>query len=349
LKKILTVIGARPQFIKSAPVSIALKQSNFNETLLHTGQHYDEKMSDVFFRELKLDSNYINLNTGSASHSVQTAKMLIGIEETVNEIKPDGIVVYGDTNSTLAASIVSSKEHIPLFHIEAGLRSFNKKMPEELNRIATDHFSDLLLCPTETAVRNLKNESITNGVYLTGDVMLDATKKFSAISCTIDLPKKFALLTIHRPQNVDHENFLKDLLEQLNQENFITLFPCHPRTVKKAKEIIEKFYLKNIKITEPFSYIEMLHTIKCCDFVITDSGGLQKEAMFLKKACITLRPDTEWVETIQYGWNTLTDQNLAKLHETIHNINNYEKRNCLLFGDGNASEKIASHLNNFYK
>jgi len=318
---VVTVVGARPQFIKAAVVSHALQLAGIEERIVHTGQHYDAEMSDVFFSELGISQPDVNLEVGSGSHASQTADMMTGFEEYLDSgSTPDWILVYGDTNSTLAASIVASKKGIPLAHVEAGLRSFNMRMPEEVNRIVTDRLSDFLFCPTSTAVDLLAKEGITRGVHMTGDVMLDATRSFAdkasrernLTSITELDADTFHLATIHRAENTDDPARLKAIIDALSRLDAPVLIPLHPRTRSKLDGSIIG---DNIRIISPVSYLSMLTLIGSCRKVLTDSGGLQKEAVWLGKQCITLRDETEWVETLENGWNRVVGANLDAILE----------------------------------
>lgn len=327
---IVSIVGARPQFIKLAPLSKVLREEGFKETIVHTGQHYDDNMSDIFFKELEIPEPDYNLGIGSGSHGEQTGKMLIAIEEVLMKRKPDLVIVYGDTNSTLAGALASSKLHIKLAHVEAGLRSFNKMMPEEINRIVTDHLSDILFCPTETAVKNLEKEGITKGVYLVGDIMFDALMYFSRISEekskileNLKLnPKEYYLLTIHRAENTDNYDRLKNILLAIAQFRRKVVFPIHPRTRSRIKEFNLDKYLdnENILLIDPVGYLDMISLEKNAFAIFTDSGGVQKEAFWLRVPCITLRDETEWIETVKYGWNTLVGANIEKILEAERNI-----------------------------
>lgn len=328
--KILTVVGARPQFIKLAPFSKVLRENGVNEIIVHTGQHYDENMNDLFFKELEIPEPDYNLGIGSGNHGEQTGKMLIEIEKIILKENPDLVIVYGDTNSTLAGALAASKLHIKLAHVEAGLRSFNKRMPEEINRVLTDHVSDILFCPTQTAVENLKNEGITKGVYLVGDVMFDALLHFSKIS---DMksnilerlnikPKEYYLATIHRAENTDDHERLKNILTAFSKMNEIVVFPIHPRTRKMINyygvgDLLEN---DNIKLIDPVGYLDMLKLEKNAKAILTDSGGVQKEAFWLKVPCITLRDETEWIETVDLGWNRLVGSDVEKILEAVRNL-----------------------------
>ncbi|MCX7809904.1 MAG: UDP-N-acetylglucosamine 2-epimerase (non-hydrolyzing) [Leptospiraceae bacterium] len=328
--KILTVVGARPQFIKLAPLSKILRENGVNEIIVHTGQHYDENMNDLFFKELEIPEPDYNLGIGSGNHGEQTGKMLIEIEKIILKENPDLVIVYGDTNSTLAGALAASKLHIKLAHVEAGLRSFNKRMPEEINRVLTDHVSDILFCPTQTAVENLKNEGITKGVYLVGDVMFDALLHFSKIS---DMksnilerlnikPKEYYLATIHRAENTDDHERLKNILTAFSKMNEIVVFPIHPRTRKMINyyglgDLLEN---DNIKLIDPVGYLDMLKLEKNAKSILTDSGGVQKEAFWLKVPCITLRDETEWIETVNLGWNRLVGSDVEKIVEAVRDL-----------------------------
>ena len=349
--KILTVIGARPQFIKAAAVSHILRQTN-TEVMVHTGQHYDYLMSDVFFSELEIPKPNHNLKVGSAKHSEQTGEMLIRLEPIFENEKPDCVLVYGDTNSTLAGALVASKLQIPVAHVEAGLRSFNREMPEEINRILTDHISRLLFCPSQQGVDNLKLEGITSGVHVVGDVMYDAVLKYiglaekkSDILSTLNLaPASYLLATIHRAANVDDPQRLFDILETLSMTGETVVFPSHPRTLKAIKSA--EFSLgKNIKLVEPVGYLDMLWLEKNARMILTDSGGVQKEAYWLGVPCITLRSETEWVETVQTGWNFVAGVDRTKILSIVKKFSPPTSRPPL-FGTGNASQQIVQRLMN---
>jgi UDP-GlcNAc3NAcA epimerase len=349
--KILTVIGARPQFIKAAPVSKVLREKN-DEKIIHTGQHYDENMSKIFFDELEIPRPDYNLNIGSGNHGYQTGMMLMKIEEILLDEKPDAVMVYGDTNSTLAGALSASKLLIPVIHIEAGLRSFNMAMPEEQNRILTDHISKLLFCPTETAVGNLKNEGISKGVYDVGDVMLDATMQFKekASKSSKILEKlgiegmDYILATIHRAENTNSPTKLKNIIESLGKSGLYIILPLHPRT----RKYIKMYGIKipgNINMIEPVGYLDMIQLEANSQKVVTDSGGVQKEAFFLKKPCITLREETEWVETVENGWNILVGSHEKSIIDALLNFKP-SKKQMSVFGDGNASVHISDILSN---
>ena len=344
--KIASVIGARPNFIKAAPVSREIRKE-YNEILIHTGQHYDYEMNRIFFNELNIPEPDYYLGVGSGSHSYQTGEMLKRIEKVLIKEKPDIVLVYGDTNSTLAGALAAVKLHIKVGHVEAGLRSFDRKMPEEINRVLTDHCSDLLFCPTKTAVENLKREGITGGVYLTGDVMVDALKeniniaeKKSKILKKLDLKRKsYYLATVHRAENTDNFNRLKNIVNAFCKiENLV--FPCHPRTERSLKKFgLWDMLQSTVNIIKPVGYLDMLVLEKNAYKILTDSGGVQKEAYILKVPCITLRENTEWVETVEDGWNVLVGADREMIIKTIEEFNpNEEQRD--VFGDGKASKNI---------
>ncbi len=343
--KIITVIGARPQFIKAAAVSNKLREKH-EEILVHTGQHYDENMSKIFFDELNIPYPNYNLSVGSGGHGKQTGEMMTKLEEIYEKEKPDMILVYGDTNSTLAGVLVASKMLIPVVHVEAGLRSFNKAMPEEQNRILTDHLSSELFAPTETAIRNLKNEGIVENVYNVGDVMFDAVlhfgeiaKKNSTIIERLNLEnKEFILTTIHRAENTNDISRLKNIIEALNASDKTIVLPLHPRTKKYMSDYNLEFG-DNIIVIDPIGYLDMLALESNCIKVVTDSGGVQKEAFFMKKPCITMRDETEWVETVENDWNRIVGTDRDKILDAIVNFIP-SKPQMDIFGDGKSSEKI---------
>lgn len=359
--KLVTIIGARPQFIKAAPFSKVFRKKN-EEILVHTGQHYDENMSEIFFDELRIPKADYNLGVGSGSHGLQTGRMLEKIEEILLKEKPDGMLVYGDTNSTLAGALASSKLHIPVFHVEAGLRSYNKRMPEEQNRVLTDHLSDLLLCPTLTAVNNLNREGITRGVINTGDIMYDVALRNIEISKKLysngawlqeikkengEIPslceKDYYLATIHRAENTDDSKKLQEIFSSFNKLDKPVLLPIHPRT----KKLIEGlgFKLDNITVIKPVGYLMMLYLAAYAYMVITDSGGLQKEAFFLRTPCTTLRDQTEWVETLENGWNFLSPIDINAILKTVNReLDCLQRPQPQSFGDGKAAENICEAI-----
>jgi UDP-N-acetylglucosamine 2-epimerase (non-hydrolysing) len=354
--KILSVVGARPQFIKAAPVSLKLRKHH-QEVLVHTGQHYDKELSKIFFEDLKIPKPDYNLNIGSDSHAKQTGKMLIELEKVLLRVKPDFTLVYGDTNSTLAGALASAKLQIPLAHVEAGLRSFDRRMPEELNRVLTDHVSNILFCPTQTAIDNLKSEGITKGVFNIGDVMVDVllnniklAKKSKILDDLSLTPNEFLVATIHRPSNTDNQNNLKNIVEAFTESGKTIVFPIHFRTQKFLKKF--KLYDKlkkngHVIVLNPIGYMDFLWLMNNAHKILTDSGGIQKEAYILKKPCITLRENTEWVETIHEGWNILVNSNKNKILKAIKNFKP-KKQSKQLFGDGKASSKIVKILEKGY-
>jgi len=356
MKKILTIAGTRPQLVKIAAVSRVLRES-FDEVLVNTGQHYDYNMAGVFFDELNIPKPDYDLGIGSDTHGRQTGKMMIAVEEIVEKEKPDAILVYGDTNSTLAGAIVASKLHIPIIHIEAGLRSYNKEMPEEINRVMTDHVSTLLFAPTDLAVGNLAKEGILDGVHQVGDVMYDAVLYNIALAeekhtlADYDLNSgEYVLGTIHRADNTDNKHRLEAVLKAFSALEEKVYLPLHPRTKSKIdsfglNSILEQ--ANNIKIVEPISYLEMLLLEKHAKAIVTDSGGVQKEAYFAKVPCITLRDQTEWVETIETGWNQLVNPLEVNLAEKLSNLQLGEPIEDL-YGDGNAAKKIVSILTSYF-
>ncbi|MGK9477957.1 non-hydrolyzing UDP-N-acetylglucosamine 2-epimerase [Melioribacter sp. OK-6-Me] len=346
--KILSVVGARPQFIKLSPLSRAIRK-NFQEKIVHTGQHFDEEMSKLFFHQMEIPLPDYNLGLGGGTHAEQTGKMLIALEEVMLKEKPDMVLVFGDTNSTLAGSLAAAKLLIKTIHIEAGLRSFNRTMPEEINRIITDHTADYLFAPTKTAVNNLSNEGLINKTYLTGDIMVDSLNQniekaiqSSNIIYELNLTSEdYYLLTLHRPYNVDDSKNLEFLLQKISDLGKKIVFPVHPRTRKVIVENRIKIS-DNIKIIKPVGYLDFLRLEQSAAKIITDSGGIQKEAYILKKPCITLRTETEWLETIYEGWNILLLPNDDNFCEKIINFNPISKQNDI-FGN-NVTEKMVKYI-----
>lgn len=319
-QKVVSVVGARPQFIKLGPLSRELRK-RFDEIIVHTGQHYDEAMSDLFFRQLEIPMPDFNLDIGSATHGAQTGRMLESLERILIDQKPDLVITFGDTNSTLAASLASSKLEIPSVHIEAGLRSFNRSMPEEINRIVADHTADLLFAPTQTAADHLKREGLSERTIVTGDIMVDSVQYVqSKLGDQRFIDGNYDVLTLHRPYNVDHPEHLKLLFASLELLSNPIVFPVHPRT----RNIIKQHQIRvpsQVKLLEPLGYIEFQSLLKYANKVITDSGGLQKEAYILGKPCITLRSETEWTETVESGWNILMDMTDPELADKIQRFN----------------------------
>ena len=359
--KIVTVVGARPQFVKAATVSAAIvghkkRGADLEEVLVHTGQHYDPNMSQVFFDQLEVPRPKYNLAVGSGSHGAMTGKMLGAVEQILVDEKPDWLLVYGDTNSTLAGALAAAKLHIPVCHVEAGLRSFDKRMPEEVNRILTDHVSRLLLCPTQTAITNLKNEGVTQGVHHVGDVMYDAALIFGKVAAqSSDVmarhalrPKGFMLATVHRAENTDDTRRLEGILKALT--NLASparplLLPLHPRTRATLKSRgLEQLLERNpaVKLIEPVPFLDMIVLEQQAALILTDSGGVQKEAYFQRVPCVTLRDETEWVETIEAGWNQLAGADQARIEAAAASAK--PGRPIGEYGDGNAAGKVVELL-----
>ena len=372
--KILTIIGARPQIIKAAAISRVIKThfaSQIQELIVHTGQHYDDNMSEVFFTELGIPKPYYNLNVGSSSHAVQTAAIMQGIESIIQDENPHGVIIYGDTNSTIAAALAAVKIHIPIFHIEAGLRSYNKSMPEEVNRVLSDHISTLLFCPTNTAVKNLVKEgfstdnfshpSIDNPhVYQCGDIMYDNSLFYAALSdekSTVlnDEKSKFILVTIHRDSNTDSKSRLTGIFEALLYIQHVTgykiILPIHPRTKKMMQLNLDQDILNEIevntsfKLIPPAGFLDIIALEKNAELIITDSGGLQKEAYFFKKPCVILRSETEWVEIVENGNALIADADKNQIVSASNSLlSQKEYTYPLFFGDGNASYFIVDKI-----
>lgn len=348
--KIVSVVGARPQFIKAAAISRNLRERH-QELLLHTGQHYDYEMSGIFFDGLQIPPPDVNLEVGSGSHGTQTAVMLQKIEAVLLAERPEYVLIYGDTNSTLAGALAASKLGIPIAHVEAGLRSFNRRMPEETNRVVADHLSTILLCPSQTAVENLALESITQNVHLVGDVMLDilnwAQERMSAGRC--DVLERFCLTagnylvaTVHRSENTDDGTRLSAILDGFNEINETLVFPVHPRAHKLIKAARVRFK-SHIRLIDPVGYLEMVALTRNARLVLTDSGGLQKEAYWLGVPCITLRNETEWVETVSAGWNILVGADASAVVEAVHAFCPTAERDPL-YGDGCAAQRCVELL-----
>lgn len=357
--KILTVVGTRPQFIKACMLSRAFKATRLiEETIANTGQHYDDNMSTAFIDQLQLPKPDYDLGIGSGSHGKQTARMLAKLEDVMLTEEPDMVLVYGDTNSTLAGSLAAAKLKIPVAHVESGLRSFNKNMPEEINRITADHLSDFLFCPSGTNVSNLRREGIEKGVYLTGDIMYDAVVHFkpmairySSIRENLSLREgHYYLATIHRAENTDDPKRLKSICEALKQLDKNVIIPLHPRTRRQLNQhcLLDDEMLSSMTIVEPLDYFDMLALATGARAILTDSGGLQKEAYILGVPCITLRDETEWEETVQTGWNQLAGADTQQILDTLQT---YQQPNehLPLFGDGKAAWTIADILINQYR
>jgi len=352
---VCSVVGARPQFIKAAPVGKALRAAGHTEVLVHTGQHYDDEMSAVFFRELDIPEPDYNLGVGSGSHGWQTGQILMRLEEVLLKEKPDWVLVYGDTNSTLAGALAACKLRIPLAHVEAGLRSFNREMPEEHNRVLTDHCSDLLFCPTQTAVDNLAKEGITKGVHLVGDTMYDAVLQFGEIARQRSMilqdlglkSKGYLLATVHRPYNTDNPENLRNILAAFAEIGESIIFPVHPRTRERIAEFglnNPKSEFRNPKFIDPVGYLDMLVLEQHARMILTDSGGMQKEAYFFGVPCVTLRPETEWVETVESGWNVVVGASRAQIVNAVDGREWPQATRPPMFGDGQAAHRIVARL-----
>ena len=347
--RILSVVGARPQFIKAAPVHRALSASH-DITLVHTGQHYDDNMSGIFFRELSLPAPDVHLGVGSGSHAQQTAAIFERLEPVMISARPAWVIVYGDTNTTLAAAVVAAKLVIPVAHVEAGLRSFKRTMPEEQNRVVADHLSSLLLCPTETAVGNLSAEGITRGVHLVGDVMAEAltaaagrAQRESRVLERLGVTaSRYALATVHRAENTDDRGRLRRILEALNALDEPVVFPMHPRT-RAAVDAIGWSPRAHVHVVEPQGYLDMVKLEASARVVLTDSGGVQKEAFWLGVPCVTLRDETEWVETLEHGWNVLAGTDPARIIELTRSARDTRPSQAAHGGD-TPSRRIAALL-----
>ena len=348
---IITIVGARPQFVKAAVVSREIStHDDIHETIIHTGQHFDPNMSDLFFEEMRIPAPGYNLNINSLSHGAMTGKMLEEIEKVLLNKKPDWVLVYGDTNSTLAGALAAKKLHIRVAHVEAGLRSFNMTMPEEINRILTDRISDILFCPTETAIRNLQNEGFDHfdsRVVLSGDVMLDAALFYRQYSRPpqIELKRDFVLATLHRAENTDTPEYLSEIiraLETISREQDV-LLPLHPRTRAKLEASGYNTRLSPIRFIDPVGYLEMIHLLDKCLLVMTDSGGLQKEAFFFRKYCITLRNETEWTELVDHGYNALAGNSYDRIIQAYRE-QPHPDFSTPLYGDGHAAKVIVDTL-----
>ncbi|MBB4064213.1 non-hydrolyzing UDP-N-acetylglucosamine 2-epimerase [Gellertiella hungarica] len=354
MKKIVTIVGARPQFIKVAPVSAALKAtSKFHEILVHTGQHFDADMSDVFFEELGIDPPEHNLAIHGGGHGEMTGAMLQKIEPLLLQVKPECVLVYGDTNSTLAGALAAAKLHIPVAHVEAGLRSFNKKMPEELNRILTDHMARYLFASTESARENLLREGADpSTIYFVGDVMFDASLHFADVARSRSSvmerlalkEKEFVLATVHRAENTDDSIRLLNIVDGLETvaASMQVVLPLHPRTRQKLAQI--GFSFKNVMAIDPVGYLDMISLEANATLIATDSGGVQKEAFFFKVPCVTLRDETEWVELVASGWNTLLSPSLPDLASQILDKIGRVGADIEPYGQGNAAAHIAEVL-----
>ena len=349
--KIVTIIGARPQFIKAAAVSKAFIEAGIEEIIVHSGQHYDANMSDVFWDELGIPKTKHHLNVGSASHANQTAQIMIKFEEVLlnQEKGADAVMVYGDTNTTLAVALVASKLQIPIIHVEAGLRSFNRAMPEEINRILTDCISELLFCSSEVSIRQLEKEGVEGKAVNTGDVMYDAFQMFSQAAKGLQLTKfnaqePFSLFTLHRQSNTVDVSTVNGIISQLSAVPNKVIWPIHPRILKWKEQMNLP---DNVEIVEPLSYMEMLKALDLCETVFTDSGGLQKEAYWAKKQCFTFRNDTEWVETLEGGWNTLIKEGSNDFAQALSQKPSTPWKP--IYGTGKASAAIAETIKSHFQ
>ncbi len=350
--KIITIVGARPQFIKAAAVSREIaKHDDVEELIVHTGQHFDANMSDIFFDEMEIPKPNYNLDINGLSHGAMTGQMMEKIEEVLLKEKPDWVLVYGDTNSTIAGALAARKLHIKVAHVEAGLRSFNMQMPEEINRILTDRISNILFCPTDAAIENLNKEGYENidiRIIKSGDVMQDAAMFYSQKSRppAMDLPKEFVLATIHRAENTDDINRLESIFAAFSEisKTMPVILPLHPRTKKIISTSNIDIDTDRVKIIDPIGYLEMVHLLKNCKLVMTDSGGLQKEAFFFEKPCITLRDETEWVELVENGFNTIVGADLNKIIGAFEAQSYNHNFDINLYGRGTASRRIIEEL-----
>ncbi|WP_433014017.1 non-hydrolyzing UDP-N-acetylglucosamine 2-epimerase [Kribbella sp. CA-294648] len=350
--KVLSVVGARPQFVKLAPIAEAFAATAHEHVIVHTGQHYDKNMSDVFFADLRIPAPDVHLGVGSGSHGVQTGAMLSALDAVLDEHRPDWVLVYGDTNSTLAGTLSAVKMHLPVAHLEAGLRSFNRRMPEEHNRILTDHAADILLVPTKVAMGHLANEGLTDRARLVGDVMTDVCFRVrDAVSKnnTFDLPEglksgEYVVATIHRAENTDDPERLAAIVDGLADAGHPVMLLAHPRLVAKCAEQGIKLERPggSLHVREPLAYPEMVAAVLGSSGVVTDSGGLQKEAFLLGRVCTTLRTETEWVETLEDGWNVLTSD-MSKLPELAARPAPVADR-PMPYGDGHAAGRVVTAL-----
>ncbi|MDK2744692.1 MAG: UDP-N-acetylglucosamine 2-epimerase (non-hydrolyzing) [Nitrospira sp. BO4] len=348
--KCVSIVGARPQFIKASPLTIALRKRS-EEILVHTGQHYDHGMSDVFFEDLGIPAPNYHLGIGSGSHGMQTGAMLKAVEEVLQKEQPDVVIVYGDTNSTLAAALAAAKLNIPVAHVEAGLRSFNRMMPEEINRVMTDHLSTWLFAPSAVSRDNLRREGIETGVHVVGDIMYDAlllhrasAERRSNILRRLDLsPRSYYVATIHRAENTDHPDRLRSILQAFQTVKKPVILPLHPRTKKKLNEYAVHVG-NNVRCMDPLGYLDMVQLQEHAACVLTDSGGVQKEAYYLRIPCVTFRTETEWIETVTAGWNIVCGSDTAAIVNAVDKMERCQAPHRSLYGDGRTTERIVEVL-----
>jgi len=348
--KVCSIVGTRPNFVKLAPLSRSLREGGNKEIIIHTGQHYDEMMSDTFFKNMHIPTPDYNLGVKEITHSSQIGNMMIRMEPILKSISPDIVIVYGDTNSTLAGAISASKLHIPLIHIEAGCRSYDMRMPEESNRVMVDHISDTLYAPTHLCQKILEFEHVYGDIEFFGDVMVDSLH--DTLSLTSDMTpikQKYVLLTVHRESNTNSIHNIREILDALNNYDYQVIFPVHPRTNKLIQQYNLKDKYKNIIFIDPMSYTTMIYYIKHASIIITDSGGVQKEAYLLNVPCITLRDTTEWVETLEYGWNQLIP--VITKENILNTLYNLKKPSVTLniFGNIGVCDRIVDSLMEKYK
>lgn len=341
--KVVSIVGARPQFIKAAAISRVLRRQH-SEFMVHTGQHYDANMSAIFFDEMGIPQPDVNLDIGSGPHGKQTGMMMAGIEAILLEQHPDWTLIYGDTNSTLAGALASAKLRIPVVHVEAGLRSFNRSMPEEINRVLSDHTSDLLLCPSQTAVNNLMAEGIIQGVHLVGDVMADglfhaverATSQSKILAKMGLEPGKFLLATVHRAENTDNESRMRAILDAFESLTEVIILPAHPRTRHALNQVHYK-PPEHVRVIDPVGYLDMVMLEQSARMILTDSGGVQKEAYWLGIPCVTLRDETEWIETVELNWNSVVGADKDRIIAAARSFQR-PSHHPPLYGDGRAAE-----------
>lgn len=354
--KVTTIVGTRPEFIQIGPLTKTLRQLGHTEILVNTGQHYDDNMAQIFFRELDLPQPDVNLNVGSGSHAKQTGQMMMRVEDILLQEKPDYVAVYGDTNSTVAGALVASKLHIPVVHVESGLRSFDRKMPEEVNRVITDHISQIMFAPTDKAIQNLNNEGIVDGVYNVGDVRVDvlhdlqekAEEHIVDLRQRLDIPvdREFVLATIHRAENTDNQTRLKNIIQTMNNLDLPVVLPVHPRLRKMMGEYDLEFST-SVYAIEPVGFFDMITLLNACKIVVTDSGGLQKESYMMKRPTITLRDSTEWVETVDSGWNRLCEPEPGEFGQALSvALGNPPATHPSFYGEYGVGQRMVDVLKN---